>query len=101
MAIEIIFQSQSSKDEVEIQTLTSKWTFPAMQDEGSKKDLPDHTRIIFRESKCLMSDFDTYTFLIKTISFENLNFMFIFQLCGQMRGKVIKLYSNNNQEILN
>ena len=74
MAIEIIFQSQSLKDEVEIQTSTSKWTFPAMQDEGSKKDLPDHTRIIFRESMCLMSDFDNNkgTFQIFSEDSENI-----------------------------
>ena len=74
MAIEIIFQSQSLKDEVKIQTSTSKWTFPAMQDEGSKKDLPDHTRIIFRESKCLMSDFDNNkgTFQIFSEDSENI-----------------------------
>ena len=74
MAIEIIFQSQSLKDEVEIQTSTSKWTFPAMQDEGSKKDIPDHTRIIFRESKCLISDFDNNkgTFQIFSEDSENI-----------------------------
>ena len=74
MAIEIIFQSQSLKDEVEIQTSTSKWTFPAIQDEGSKKDLPDHTRIIFPESKCLISDFDNNkgTFQIFSEDSENI-----------------------------
>jgi len=59
MAIEII--SQSLKDEIEIQKSISKnniWNFPAIQDEGSKKDLPDHKRYIGRESKCLISDFD-------------------------------------------
>ena len=74
MAIEIIFQSQSLKDEIEIQTSTSKWTFPAIQDEGSKKDLPDHTRIIFHESKCLISDFDNNkgTFQIFSKNSENI-----------------------------
>jgi len=74
MAIEIIFQSQSLKDEVEIQTSTSKWTFPGIQDEGSKKDLPDHTRIIFPESKCLISDFDNNkgTFQIFSEDSENI-----------------------------
>ena len=59
MAIEII--SQSLKDDIEIQKSTSKnkiWNFPGIQDEGSKKDLPDHTRIFGHESKCLISDFD-------------------------------------------
>ena len=59
MAIEII--SQSLKDEIEIQKSISKnniWNFPAIQDERSKKDLPDHKRYICRESKCLISDFD-------------------------------------------
>ena len=59
MAIEII--SKSLKDEIEIQKSTSKnkiWNFPAIQDEGNKKDLPDHKRCICIESKCLISDFD-------------------------------------------